>query len=292
MLGDTLADPAWQAWIDREVVLGVRPEHLQPRDAGEAALHARLEVLEPVGNETFLNLRCGELVLAKLLRERLLGDQGFLEGAGDTLVRQRREPDRNRRFLDRLADRGNRAGIDRERRGEVAVGGVDPPSGKDQGTGRERHAAGAFDHQQLGRSARALADQDQRCCGDRLVAHPQRRLHATDVLLVGFLRIDGIVDRRILFLLRILDVRLGRGLRVGGVHRRLVGDLVQIGFGLVELRVLDRILVAVVARAKRQNGTTDDCKSQSFHCLVFPVNHDESLAITALILSFTRKIPI
>ena len=62
-LGDTLADPAWQAWIDREVVLGVRPEHLQPRDAGEAALHARLEVLEPVGNETFLNLRCGELVL-------------------------------------------------------------------------------------------------------------------------------------------------------------------------------------------------------------------------------------
>src|SRR5690348_1432907 len=81
-LGDTLADPAWQAWIDREVVLGVRPEHLQPRDAGEAALHARLEVLEPVGNETFLNLRCGELVLISRVAPDTLPEPGNLVPLG------------------------------------------------------------------------------------------------------------------------------------------------------------------------------------------------------------------
>ena len=82
VLGDTLADPAWQAWIDREVVLGVRPEHLQPRDAGEAALHARLEVLEPVGNETFLNLRCGELVLISRVAPDTLPEPGNLVPLG------------------------------------------------------------------------------------------------------------------------------------------------------------------------------------------------------------------
>jgi multiple sugar transport system ATP-binding protein len=78
LLGDTLADPAWQDWADREVVLGVRPEHLQPRDAGEAALHARLEVLEPVGNETFLNLRCGELALVSRVAPGALPEAGSL----------------------------------------------------------------------------------------------------------------------------------------------------------------------------------------------------------------------
>jgi multiple sugar transport system ATP-binding protein len=82
LLGDTLADPAWQDWADREVVLGVRPEHLQPRDAGEAALHARLEVLEPVGNETFLNLRCGELVLISRVAPDTLPEPGNLVPLG------------------------------------------------------------------------------------------------------------------------------------------------------------------------------------------------------------------
>ena len=57
---DALAD-----WRDREVVLGVRPEDLRPLAADDpaAALQARLEVLEPVGNEVFLNLRHGDLPL-------------------------------------------------------------------------------------------------------------------------------------------------------------------------------------------------------------------------------------
>ncbi|CAM5617330.1 sn-glycerol-3-phosphate ABC transporter ATP-binding protein UgpC OS=Rhodanobacter lindaniclasticus OX=75310 GN=ugpC PE=4 SV=1 [Rhodanobacter lindaniclasticus] len=63
LLGETLPDPAWQALRDREVVLGVRPEHLQPAATAAAALAGELEVIEPVGNEVFLNLRFGALAL-------------------------------------------------------------------------------------------------------------------------------------------------------------------------------------------------------------------------------------
>ena len=68
---DEPADPAvWQAWRDSEVVLGVRPEDLQPLEAGPPALHARLEVLEPVGNEVFLNLRYGDQTLVSRVAPR------------------------------------------------------------------------------------------------------------------------------------------------------------------------------------------------------------------------------
>src|SRR5579859_7547971 len=46
--------------IDRDVVLGVRPEDLRPTGESHAVLSAMLEVTEPVGNEIFLNLRRGE----------------------------------------------------------------------------------------------------------------------------------------------------------------------------------------------------------------------------------------
>ena len=56
---------ALDGWCDREVVVGLRPEDLHPLAADDhsAALEARLEVLEPVGNEAFLNLRYGNLPL-------------------------------------------------------------------------------------------------------------------------------------------------------------------------------------------------------------------------------------
>ncbi len=56
---------ALDGWRDREVVLGLRPEDLRLLAAGnrEVALEARLEVLEPIGNEVFLNLSHGELAL-------------------------------------------------------------------------------------------------------------------------------------------------------------------------------------------------------------------------------------
>ncbi len=40
-----------------EIVVGVRPEDLALAPNGAAALEAKLEVVEPVGNEIFLNLR-------------------------------------------------------------------------------------------------------------------------------------------------------------------------------------------------------------------------------------------
>ena len=51
-------------WLQREVAVGVRPEHLLPAAAGEAASFApEIEVLEPVGNEIFVNLRHGPQAL-------------------------------------------------------------------------------------------------------------------------------------------------------------------------------------------------------------------------------------
>ena len=57
--------------------------------------------------------------------------------------------------------------IDSELRASVAVGVVDAPAGKDQRAGGERHAFGALDHQQLGRAAGAVANDDQGRGGDR-----------------------------------------------------------------------------------------------------------------------------
>jgi len=48
--------PLPAAWSGREVVVGVRPEHLQP-GTGEAAFGVLIDSIEPVGNEMFVNLR-------------------------------------------------------------------------------------------------------------------------------------------------------------------------------------------------------------------------------------------
>jgi multiple sugar transport system ATP-binding protein len=75
-LGQPPQATAWQSWRDREVVLGIRPEDLQPQDAGDAALSAQLEVLEPVGNEIFLNLRFGGQALVSRVSPRALPEPG------------------------------------------------------------------------------------------------------------------------------------------------------------------------------------------------------------------------
>ncbi|WP_269790865.1 sn-glycerol-3-phosphate ABC transporter ATP-binding protein UgpC [Stenotrophomonas sp. Iso1] len=66
-LGDGLDVPLGVAtvpgqWLGRELVVGVRPEHLQPA-TGNASFRARIEGLEPVGNEIFVNLRLGAQAL-------------------------------------------------------------------------------------------------------------------------------------------------------------------------------------------------------------------------------------
>jgi multiple sugar transport system ATP-binding protein len=63
------APEAMRALRDRAIAVGLRPEDLRPADASTPAalprLQAELEVVEPVGNEIFLNLRYAgrELVL-------------------------------------------------------------------------------------------------------------------------------------------------------------------------------------------------------------------------------------
>ena len=56
------------AWRDRDIVVGIRPEDLKPVRApapGQPTLEAQIDVIEPVGNEVFLNLSCAgtELVV-------------------------------------------------------------------------------------------------------------------------------------------------------------------------------------------------------------------------------------
>ncbi len=60
----------------REVVLGVRPEHLL-LSGGEGALQAKVELLEVVGSEAFVHLRSGEdALIARVMPENLpdIGD--------------------------------------------------------------------------------------------------------------------------------------------------------------------------------------------------------------------------
>ena len=49
-------------WVGCEIAVGIRPEDLQPAD-GQAAFPVDVEVVEPVGNEVFVNLRFGSHAL-------------------------------------------------------------------------------------------------------------------------------------------------------------------------------------------------------------------------------------
>jgi multiple sugar transport system ATP-binding protein len=61
--GLTDANPPMRDYAGREVVIGLRPEDMRPiagsGDGAEKTISARLEYVEPVGNEIFLNLRFG-----------------------------------------------------------------------------------------------------------------------------------------------------------------------------------------------------------------------------------------
>jgi multiple sugar transport system ATP-binding protein len=63
-LGDDLV--RLSSHIDGEIIVGIRPEDFKlPNRTGAApaSIAAQLEVIEPVGNEIFLNLRCGDTEL-------------------------------------------------------------------------------------------------------------------------------------------------------------------------------------------------------------------------------------
>ncbi len=46
-------------WLGKPIAVGIRPESLQPVAVGQGGFQAVVEVIEPVGNEVFLNLRYG-----------------------------------------------------------------------------------------------------------------------------------------------------------------------------------------------------------------------------------------
>ncbi|MDQ6645752.1 MAG: sn-glycerol-3-phosphate ABC transporter ATP-binding protein UgpC [Pseudomonadota bacterium] len=78
VLGQPAQSAAWLPWRDREVVLGIRPEDLQPAQGVDAAFSARIEVLEPVGNEIFVNLRHGAEALVSRVAPRQLPEPGSM----------------------------------------------------------------------------------------------------------------------------------------------------------------------------------------------------------------------
>jgi len=76
------APEALHELLDREIVIGLRPEDLQPGDADAPAwwprLQAQLEVVEPVGNEIFLNLRYAGSGLVLRTPPRALPESGAM----------------------------------------------------------------------------------------------------------------------------------------------------------------------------------------------------------------------
>ncbi|QWP75137.1 sn-glycerol-3-phosphate ABC transporter ATP-binding protein UgpC [Lysobacter sp. K5869] len=48
-----------RGYVGRELMIGLRPEDMHLAEAGPDTLPAKVEVVEPVGNEAFLNLGCG-----------------------------------------------------------------------------------------------------------------------------------------------------------------------------------------------------------------------------------------
>ncbi|MEP6633636.1 MAG: sn-glycerol-3-phosphate ABC transporter ATP-binding protein UgpC [Luteimonas sp.] len=56
---DAAARSALQTHIGKPLTVGLRPEDMQRGAAADNRLSARVEVVEPVGNEAFINLDCG-----------------------------------------------------------------------------------------------------------------------------------------------------------------------------------------------------------------------------------------
>ncbi|MEG2981568.1 MAG: ATP-binding cassette domain-containing protein, partial [Stenotrophomonas sp.] len=85
--GVTVVDGAWQAplgqatidpaWLQKPIAVGVRPEHLQPAGSEDThAFTARIEGIEPVGNEIFVNMSSGQHALTMRVAPQALPGVG------------------------------------------------------------------------------------------------------------------------------------------------------------------------------------------------------------------------
>ena len=73
-LGDGRDVP--EAWLQRDIAIGVRPESVQPAPSGAAAFPATIEMIEALGNETLVNLRIGPQALVSRVAPRELPPPG------------------------------------------------------------------------------------------------------------------------------------------------------------------------------------------------------------------------
>jgi multiple sugar transport system ATP-binding protein len=75
-------------WLGRQIAVGVRPEHLQPSEDGQGGFEATIEVIEPVGNEIFVNLSyAGQPLVMRVAPRALpgLGERLRVAVRGDAL---------------------------------------------------------------------------------------------------------------------------------------------------------------------------------------------------------------
>jgi multiple sugar transport system ATP-binding protein len=75
-VGSALLPAPGDVTLPNEVVVGVRPEDLVLAPNGNGALEARLEVVEPVGNEIFLNLRHHDRAIVMRVPPQALPETG------------------------------------------------------------------------------------------------------------------------------------------------------------------------------------------------------------------------
>jgi multiple sugar transport system ATP-binding protein len=65
-----------EAWFQRDIAIGVRPEHLLPAGEASDALMATIEMVEALGNETLVNVRLGPHALVARMPPRELPPPG------------------------------------------------------------------------------------------------------------------------------------------------------------------------------------------------------------------------
>jgi multiple sugar transport system ATP-binding protein len=63
-------------YAGRSLTVGLRPEDMHLDAAGPGRLAATVETVEPIGNEAFLNLRCGQVDLVVRVPPRTLPQPG------------------------------------------------------------------------------------------------------------------------------------------------------------------------------------------------------------------------
>ncbi|RZA34337.1 MAG: sn-glycerol-3-phosphate ABC transporter ATP-binding protein UgpC [Lysobacteraceae bacterium] len=76
------AAPIHPDWVGKQLAVGIRPENLQPAAGSSGNFDAVVEVIEPVGNEIFVNLRYGTHELVARVSPQALPSPGEVLAMG------------------------------------------------------------------------------------------------------------------------------------------------------------------------------------------------------------------